>query len=227
MSARGAASGARCGTRGRRVRAERPSRGSRSIVPRAGKKERERIKPTADTDLGTKIAWYASEAFGDVTALVKGRFGGEAGDGEESTSSANPPLTFDEAVERLRVDYERVYFVTGSMDLGLYEADCEFADPFVSFRGVSRFKKNLDNLGSFMNDVSLSIDSFEVNEAEGVVETQWKFRCRLGLPWRPNLAASGGTKHVFNEKHLMEQHVESWNIEPVVALRQLVRPGRK
>merc|ERR1712060_292210 len=121
MSARGAASGARCGTRGRRERAEMPSRGNRSVVPRVGKKERESLKPTADTDLGTRIAWYASEAFGDVTALVKGRFGGDTGDGKESTSSATPtpPLTFDEAVERLRVDYEKIYFVTGAMDLGL------------------------------------------------------------------------------------------------------------
>ena len=38
----------------------------------------------------------------------------------------------------MREDYDRAYFVTGQMDIPLYQEDCEFADPFVSFRGVSR-----------------------------------------------------------------------------------------
>ena len=56
--------------------------------------------------------------------------------------------------------------------------------------------------------------------------TKWKFKCVLGLPWSPRLSASGGTKHVFNRENRMVQHVESWDIEPTVALRQLVTPGK-
>jgi hypothetical protein len=40
----------------------------------------------------------------------------------------------------------------------LYAEDCEFADPFASFRGKARFKGNLENLaGGFIaeNDVKL------------------------------------------------------------------------
>jgi hypothetical protein len=40
----------------------------------------------------------------------------------------------------------------------LYAGDCEFADPFASFRGRARFKANLENLaGGFIaeNDVKL------------------------------------------------------------------------
>ena len=35
----------------------------------------------------------------------------------------------------------------------LYAEDCEFADPFASFRGRARFKANLANLaGGFISD---------------------------------------------------------------------------
>ena len=81
---------------------------------------------------------------------------------------------------------------------------------------------------AFMEDVTLVLDDFDVIEEESVVSTKWKFKCVLGLPWRPSLAASGGTKHVFDkETNRMVQHIESWNIDPVVALRQLIKPGKK
>lgn len=49
-------------------------------------------------------------------------------------------LTREEASARLRTDFDRYYFVTGQMDLDLYEEDCTFADPFVAFQGRERFK---------------------------------------------------------------------------------------
>ena len=40
----------------------------------------------------------------------------------------------------------RPYFLTGAMDVALYDEQCEFADPFVAFRGRDRFVANLENL---------------------------------------------------------------------------------
>ena len=51
--------------------------------------------------------------------------------------------TREELVERLRADYDRNYFLTGDIDVPLYTEDCEFADPFTSFRGRQRFVQNL------------------------------------------------------------------------------------
>ncbi|QDZ20227.1 hypothetical protein A3770_03p27450 [Chloropicon primus] len=200
-------------------------RRTRRRCEREGRRSKDKIEPTSDANLGTRLAWYASEAFGDAVALVRGR--GDGGDATATTGEEKKNIiAWDEAVQRLRDDYDRTYFVTGKMDLGLYEEDCEFADPFVSFRGVARFKKNLDNLGALMKDVTLVVDSFEEIEEEGTVSTKWKFKCVLGLPWSPRLSASGGTKHVFNRENRMVQHVESWDIDPSVALRQLVTPGK-
>ena len=50
-------------------------------------------------------------------------------------------------MERLRADYDRNYFLTGDIDVPLYTEDCEFADPFTSFRGRQRFVQNLKPFG--------------------------------------------------------------------------------
>ena len=47
------------------------------------------------------------------------------------------------------------------MTLGIYEEQCEFADPFVSFKGRDRFKANVSNLGSFMEEVNLKVLTWE------------------------------------------------------------------
>eukprot|EP00850_Spirogloea_muscicola_P024401 SM000759S21893 [mRNA] locus=s759:266:1092:+ [translate_table: standard] len=72
------------------------------------------------------------------------------------------------------------------MTMGIYEDQCEFADPFVSFRGRRRFKQNVSNLGSFMEEVNLAVLDWQ--ETEDTITTKWRFSCTLGLPWRPILA---------------------------------------
>jgi len=109
-------------------------------------------------DLSTRAVWYATEAFGKAAALFRGS---EAPSAEPSGPA---PASVEEAVERLRADYAgtgddpRAYFLTGKMDAALYAEDCEFADPFVSFRGRRRFEENLQNLaGGFITDSSTRV----------------------------------------------------------------------
>jgi len=59
-------------------------------------------------------------------------------------------LSRDEIMASLRADYESNYFVSGKGDMIAYAPDCVFADPFVSFKGTSRFLQNVSNLGSLM-----------------------------------------------------------------------------
>lgn len=61
-----------------------------------------------------------------------------------------------------------------------------------------------------------------------VVKTRWRFRCVLGLPWRPSLAAGGGTIHVFSpESGRIVRHIESWDIDPWDGVKQVLTPGKK
>ena len=58
----------------------------------------------------------------------------------------------------------RPYFLTGKMDIALYDSECEFADPFVSFNGRDRFVANLENLaGGFIVESSTRMLSSEVD----------------------------------------------------------------
>lgn len=64
---------------------------------------------------------------------------------EDSPDGGSKPqaISRKDAVARLKTDFDRFYFVTGKMDLDLYEEDCTFADPFVAFQGRQRFKVRL------------------------------------------------------------------------------------
>ncbi len=46
-------------------------------------------------------------------------------------------------------------------------------------------------------DIKLDVTGWEEKETE--LETEWRFSALLSLPWRPRLAASGGTTHVFDQ----------------------------
>lgn len=118
-------------------------------------------------------------------------------------------MSRDEAIASIRADYDVNYFVTGQGKMAAYSPDCRFADPFASFRGLPRFKRNVSNLGSLMRDLKLDISEFTVEQSEpGVVRTRWRFSCILDLPWRPRLAAAGSTIHKLDSNNLVVDHVE-------------------
>ena len=85
-----------------------------------------------------QLVWNAAETLGNARASLVGS--------EPEMPMAEAPSSRDELVERLRADYDRNYFLTGDIDVPLYTDDCEFADPFTSFRGRQRFVQNLKKL---------------------------------------------------------------------------------
>lgn len=56
-------------------------------------------------------------------------------------------MSIEDVVASIRDDYASDYFISGKGDMSAYDPNCLFADPFVSFKGVQRFKKNVSNLG--------------------------------------------------------------------------------
>ena len=196
----------------------REARRRRRTVSAAARKRTE----TGETGVGLKALWYAAEAFGDAVGLLK------KGRAEPVIEEEALPVRLGaaERLESLRADYDVNYFISGRGELRAYDAECEFSDPFVAFTGTQRFLKNVSNLGGLMEDVKLDITRFDADEDE--LRTDWRFACTLSLPWRPRLAASGGTTHVFSkETGLVVKHIERWDIEPGVVARQLFTPGAK
>jgi len=170
-----------------------------------------------------KALWFAAEAFGDAVGLLRK----QSGSAEQPVGSEQSTVL--DARERsalLRADYDENYFISGRGSLAAYDADCVFADPFVSFTGRERFRKNVSNLGGLLRDVKLDITSYEENEEQLV--TAWRFAATVELPWRPRLFAKGGTTHVFDSRSgLVVRHDERWDIEPWTVVKQLFTPGKR
>ncbi|KAK9845753.1 hypothetical protein WJX81_001436 [Elliptochloris bilobata] len=170
--------------------------------------------------LGLKAVWYGAEQVGNVLGLTKKRQAA-------STERSRPQqISRSEALASIREDYTVNYFVSGKGDMEAYEPDCLFADPFAGFNGVERFKRNVSNLGGLMQDIQLELTGWE--EAGGELRTRWRFSAVLQLPWRPRLAAAGGTTHVFSaESGRVVKHIEAWHVEPGRVVRSLLRPSSR
>lgn len=127
---------------------------------------------------------------------------------------------------RLREDLQRGYIITGVIDGSIYAEDCLFVDPTVSFRGLDKWKRNLQLLVPFLRRPSFQlIDlSDEGTNAEGlhVLRAQWRLSTHLSLPWQPLIDIVGQTSFTLNgDGNKIQQHVETWNVTGTQALLQL------
>lgn len=173
--------------------------------------------------VGLQAAWVAAEQFGNVVGLV------QKPSKPPRTKSTQPKCTTisrEEALAEIRADFEQDYFVSGSGSMRAYDSNCLFADPFASFCGVDRFKKNVGNLGSLTQDVK--IDVFKWEEGDDSVKASWRFSAILSLPWKPLLAAAGSTTYHFDkETGLIIKHYEDWDADPSAVLKRLLKPASK
>lgn len=174
--------------------------------------------------LGLKAVWVGAEAFGNLVGATKG--GKQQQKGGGSGGSGGQALSRPQAIAAIREDYDQNYFVSGVGSMSAYAPDCLFADPFAGFNGTDRFRRNVSNLGGLMSDIQLDITGWQ--EGEQDLTTKWRFSAILDLPWRPRLAAAGGTTHVFDQDTgLVVKHIESWDVEPGRVVRQLLKPSAK
>jgi Uncharacterized conserved protein (DUF2358) len=206
----------------------RTGRCPNSLVPFAKYDEDSDNYSTQKVDTITKASWYAVESFGKLFGSSGERdSSGDRVDANGLTSLA-PPASIAETVTRLQQDNERLYFLSGKMDVEIYDSNCVFADPFVSFEGRDRFVANLQNLGSFISNYSAKPLNYSVDE-ETTVTTKFMVKLELNLPWRPVLAWPWGVKVSINPAtYLITRHEEMWDIEawevrarPATILRQM------
>eukprot|EP00250_Pteridium_aquilinum_P007319 c17063_g1_i1 orf=401-1135(-) len=168
-----------------------------------------------------RAAWYGAEALGNVAALFNPKSSISLSD---STDPLQGALDRDYVIQAIVDDYDRGYFVTGNVSSGVYEEDCEFADPAGSFKSLKRFKNNCSNFGSLLekSDVKLV-------KSEGLTDkfvAYWRFSCVLKFPWRPILASTGFTEYYFNpESGRICRHVENWDVPKMALLGQVFKPN--
>ena len=175
----------------------------------------------------TKASWYAAEALGKVVGAWR-RPDQDDNDAAARVNVSQPPQSIAETLLRLKQDNTRNYFLSGQVDRLIYDPDCTFADPFVSFEGRDRFVDNLANLGSFVSNYQVRLLQYDEdpttdnqndsNDSNNVVRVTTKFMVKLQLdilPWKPILAWPWGvTCEIDPQTNLIVQHTEAWDIEP-------------
>jgi hypothetical protein len=170
------------------------------------------------TNIAGKASWYAVEWFGKV-------MGGRPDGSRQGTQQDRmnyyldqPPKSIQETFMRIQQDNERSYFLSGQVDALVYDIDCVFADPFVSFQGRDRFVQNLQNLGSFVTQYNARPLDYQVRNSNDddlpSVTTKFMVKLQLNLPWKPVLAWPWGVQCRIDPKtFLVVRHEETWDID--------------
>ena len=131
----------------------------------------------------TKASWHAVELFGEAFAASNKKV--------SPPSLEEPsPKSSQETIERIQLDNDRSYFLSGAVDNLIYDPNCVFADPFVSFAGRDRFVDNLANLGSFITKHSAKMLDCQVNSDATSVNS--KVMVKPLLKSRTNLETADG-----------------------------------
>ena len=173
--------------------------------------------------------------------------GGTASGGEGNDAAIVPgrciPLDrgdVEGVISALREDFElRAYFVTGVLTDAIYDENCLFVDPTISFSGRELWKRNLQLLTPFLRDPSIDLLSLYQKRAESdqqnggiddapvVLRAEWILKCELKFPWKPYIEVKGATDYTLHstDNNRIIQHVETWDITGVEALALILSPG--
>lgn len=202
-------------------------------------------RPDTDTSMSSTIARFI------VNAMTEGlRALSTLAPSTGSTVPTTLPTTtksrcreMNDLINALRADYEeRNYFVTGVLTDELYDKDCFFADPTISFTGLDLWKRNLQLLVPFLVTPSIHLLSLGVMEggtssssrtSRRRVRGEWVLRCGLRLPWRPSIVVQGATEYWVEEEEghgrggglKIVEHVESWDVDGWQAVRMVFTPS--
>ena len=143
-------------------------------------------------------------------------------------------LTGDAILDGLRRDFvEKEYLWSGQITAELYDEACVFTDPTLSFKGLSTFEANLENLDPWINrfvpaaNRRVELYSLRLTDDGEAIEASWRMLGDLALPWKPRLDLKGRTRYTLGgQGGRIRAYDEAWAITPSEALLQLVKPYR-
>ena len=109
-----------------------------------------------------------------------------------------PLLTVNEVKEGIRIDFVNGYLFSGSIDTEIYAESCVFTDPTLSFKGLTRFEKNIKAIkpliDTFIDDSLVVL--YDLKEARYnddndneklAIKARWRMSGGIRLPWNPRI----------------------------------------
>ena len=143
-------------------------------------------------------------------------------------------VTPDRLLDGVRADYEeRMYLWTGDIEEDLYDDDCRFTDPTLSFVGLDTFQNNLANLQPFLQALVkaplVELYTIGLDQEAKQVRATWRMKGDLALPWRPTIDLKGRTTFTYDDSPAVGGRIvdyeEAWELSAGEALMQILRPA--
>ena len=113
-------------------------------------------------------------------------------------------LTSEAVLDGLRRDFvQNEYLWSGQITPELYDEDCIFTDPTLSFAGLATFEANLENLDPWINRFvpatqrSCELKTIRIVDGGEAVEAEWRMLGDIALPWSPRLDLDGRTRYTL------------------------------
>jgi hypothetical protein len=145
---------------------------------------------------------------------------------------AKKSLTPGELVSGIKGDFERGYLFTGSIDNQLYDEDCVFTDPTLTFQGLAVFERNIEAikplLKAFLGRNQVTLYSVKLEKPKKKITTSWRMYGEIKLPWKPVIDLRGQTEFTFADAKnggRIVDYFEKWELTAVEALLQLITPS--
>ena len=148
-------------------------------------------------------------------------------------TSFTPKQLYDEVVR----DFDNGYLFSGDINYSIYDNDCVFTDPTISFRGLSTFKRNIQSLQpvlrALLSDKLVVLYSSQLSPESNRISAKWRMSGGVNLPWKPRIELTGETQFTYNEgggeegesPGLIRDYYEQWDISAADALLQLLSPA--
>lgn len=111
-------------------------------------------------------------------------------------------LTTQELFDGIRNDFKNGYLFTGEIDPELYNSNCTFTDPTISFRGLSTFQRNIKAIQPlfkrFLGDSLVVLYDLQINATENSIRAYWRMSSSIKIfPWNPRIELPGSNSEYF------------------------------
>ena len=126
-------------------------------------------------------------------------------------------LTINEVKEGIRQDFVNGYLFSGSIDTQIYSESCVFTDPTLTFKGLTRFEKNIKAIkpliDTFIDDSLVVLYDIKENKQNDdnekvFIKARWRMSGGLRLPWNPRIELTGQTRYTL-VGHILTLRCES------------------
>jgi hypothetical protein len=139
----------------------------------------------------------------------------------QSESKSESRSKAEVLAEELKTDLKQMFDLAYEPKWDLYAEDVLFKDPLNKFKGIQKYKDNIQMLKDSPLFTGGKMTLHEVNIVNPQrVDTRWTLAMTFKpFPWQPRLEFTGTTQYIMGADGLVVEHLDQWdalsNNEPV------------